>query len=254
LNVHCYIMYEPNLYLLLLLVAMSGLRQQLHKQLLQEVERCASLEVELLQQQAEQLQALTEGEQSICLECMGTAADAIQTLKLILTQLQQVWQEHLELEQAAPDTTEVDPRTGPDTAVARQRGWMAGSMAAMLTELQVIASDAVARAQLVAARQDVAIQSDAPCSLTGSASWPALLSCQSHKLCNPKLWQRPLSGFTCGPCISRGRWQQELRIRQGPAGLEQQLAGGSSTLLDVIDGALFTAAAGPAAQLPPADV
>jgi hypothetical protein len=218
---------------------LSNLCQQLHKQLLQEAERCASLEVELLEQQAQQLQALTEREQSICLQCMETAADSVQTLQHILKQLQQVWQETLGEGQAAAVRTSLDGGTDlsslTDTAVARQHCWMQGAMAAMLTDLRMIAADAAARAQLVAARQEVAIQSDAPVQpdwLCFLARLPELSV--THAL-HPKAVAEAIVRIYLRALHQQGeRWQQEQLIRQRPAGLEQQLAGGGSTLLDVM--------------------
>eukprot|EP00775_Hariotina_reticulata_P013679 gene13679-13801_t len=220
---------------------LSTLCQKLHQQLLQEAERCASMEVELLQHQAQQLQALTEREQSFSQQCMETVADSVQILQHMLAQLQEVWQEGSGGGQAAAaaDTTALNGGSDlpglTDTVAGKQHGWMQGAMAAMLKDLRGMAAEAEARAQLFAARQDVAVQSDAPVQpewLCFLARLPGLSV--THAL-HPKAVAEATVRIYLRALHQQGeRWQQEQHIRQGPAGLVQQLGGGSSTLLDVM--------------------
>jgi hypothetical protein len=213
---------------------LSYFSNQLRKQLLQQTERSAQLELQLLQQEAQQLKLMHQQEDAATRQCMAAAAEASAALQQVLADLRQVMSgedppgvEAAAAAAAAADTevaagvedsnrgeraegTTVGEATaaaagvmesrptdsrgginktsqvasssgagsgaysnweaGVGTAAAgpeqqhaagcKRSGWLQTAVSTMIGNLQTVTADAVARAELIAARQEVAVQSD----------------------------------------------------------------------------------------------
>ncbi|WIA09082.1 hypothetical protein OEZ85_008495 [Tetradesmus obliquus] len=217
---------------------LSYFSNQLRKQLLQQTERSAKLELQLLEQEAQQLKVMQQQEEAATRQCMAAAADASAALQQVLADLRQVMSgedapgsndtataaaaaaaaaassaygahEGSSSEGAAAqmqndddaascsagatsagsDSTvvssitagatstanadsaqrgwNIDGREAPDSVEQKQgvagrkrSGWLHTAVSTMIGDLQTVAAEAVARAELIASRQEVAVQSD----------------------------------------------------------------------------------------------
>jgi hypothetical protein len=221
--------------LVLQVSVLSYFSNQLRKQLLQQTERSAQLELQLLQQEAQQLKAMQQQEDAATRQCMAAAAEASAALQQVLADLRQVMSgedtptsgvtaaaaaaassesgtlkgsrdiksaEQQQVPAAAPScsagstnpaidsiqgssitsgalsSAHIDDALGGcntdgsaaagdavekqqhDAAGRKRSGWLHTAVSTMIGNLQTVAAEAVARAELIAARQEVAVQSD----------------------------------------------------------------------------------------------
>lgn len=156
-------------------------------QLQQQVELVAGLEVQLLQQQVVHLEELQASEQAVSGQCLSAAAEAVQVMQAALQDL------HQALEGPKDDTTPMQDSTTTAEACyssgtlsgdrvdstgaadgtagqpqqqeliqlqGRPKRWLSRAAAEMLGNMQVMLDQLQARAQLIAARQHVGVQSD----------------------------------------------------------------------------------------------
>lgn len=130
---------------------LSWFSNKLRKQLLQQTEKTTELEVQLLQQEADHVQQLIQQEQTVDQKCMTAASEARQAMSQVLSLLRQVSEggHNDDYRHAIGDTGDMYQ-------------WLHDGIKKVTSSLQTIAEREVARADQIAARRSVAVQSDQP--------------------------------------------------------------------------------------------
>jgi hypothetical protein len=300
---------------------LSYFSNQLRKQLLQQTERSAQLELQLLQQEAQQLKLMHQQEDAATRQFMAAAAEASAALQQVLADLRQVMsgeeppgsEAAAEKEAAArtadssrvelaDSSTNVEAEAyttsagvhsrhvdgggatsksshvgccwhsgassstssnweagvgsaaagpGEQHAAGRKRsGWLHTAVNTMIGNLHSVAADALARAELIAARQEVAVQSDD----TQQMDWLRYVTSVpagaiTHQLHEKAVAEAIMRIYIRGLHQLEASWLHELQQRQGrpnssrpvgSAGLDPAaaagVAGGVSTLFEAMVG------------------
>jgi hypothetical protein len=285
---------------------LSYFSNQLRKQLLQQTERSAQLELQLLQQEAQQLKLMHQQEDAATRQCMAAAAAASAALQQVLADLRQVMSGedtpgdestaaaesvHSSRGEAVAGIAEdaaaaasaavcnsgqVDgcgvlsscvansstssnyeagvgstaAGPGEQQAAGRKRSnWLHTAVNTMIGNLHSAAADALARAELIASRQEIAVQSDE----TQQMDWlrfvtSAPASAITHQLHEKAVAEAIVRIYIRGLHQLEASWVHELQQRQGrpnssrpvgSAGLDPAaggVGGGVSTLFEAMVG------------------
>jgi hypothetical protein len=298
---------------------LSYFSNQLRKQLLQQTERSAQLELQLLQQEAQQLKLMHQQEDAATRQCMAAAAEASAALQQVLADLRQVMSgedppsieaaakkeaaagsadsssqevveggssaeaaaagsgvgvlhsrrvddcgvvsssSHMDSSSDASSSISSNWEAGVGSAAAgpkeqqaagrKRAGWLHTAVNTMIGNLHSVAADALARAELIAARQEVAVQSDE----TQQMDWLRFVTSVpagaiTHQLHEKAVAEAIVRIYIRGLHQLEASWVHELQQRQGrpnssrpvgSAGLDPAAAGvggGVSTLFEAMVG------------------
>jgi hypothetical protein len=301
---------------------LSYFSNQLRKQLLQQTERSAQLELQLLQQEAQQIKAMHQQEDAATRQCMAAAAEASAALQQVLADLRQVMSgedapssntdaaepaagasgsygvhdgsnnaetaadaaaaagsgspandsnltvsstigaastsdsssevNSWSITTSAPaESAEQQQQQQQDAAGRKRTGWLHTAVSTMIGNLQTVAAEAVARAELIAARQEVAVQSDE----TQQNEWLRYVTSipaagNTHTLHEKAVAEAIVRIYIRALHQLEAAWTHELQQRQGrpssshalgSAGLDAAAAaagpgGGAGTLFEAMMG------------------
>lgn len=236
-------------------VSMPQELNSLQHQVQQQEVQIARLEVQLLQQEAEHLQQLHSSEAAASGQCLAAAGEAVQALQAALRDLQQALDGPAAAAAAADESasqlgsssagatsgeTTSSNDSGQDAGQQQQpqpKRWLREAAAEVLSGMQLVVERTQARAALVAARQNVGVQSDE--ALQSEAQWLAFLrSLPDAAVAQPlhlkaaseailRIYMRGLSQLE-GPGTGLGGLQRQLGGVLGPGG------GAAVTVFDLL--------------------